>query len=190
MSPGTKPFQDDNFEKMMEQGAGSDDAQKKMMAQMAQNQGTMPTGSKSKSDPSVSALIGLVTPDTWISDLYGAPRQKDLGENQKNNNHTPLDKNKLDSKHSQEITPAHRKFFKKYQQEYEQFLDQKKKKAEQQKKQEEDDQKKRKEEEQKRRQQEENQIGGGEGKQKQKLGQPRRKATTEQHPETKAGGAK
>jgi hypothetical protein len=136
---------------------------------------------------------------SWLRDLYGAPqlgseaaKKSAMEREQKKSkdNHTPLDMSKLRSKHDKSITPEQKRFFKKYNQEYEQFLAEKKRKIENEKKRAEEEEKKKKEEAEKRKKEEENQVGGGQGKQKQKLGQPRRKATTELHPETKMGGAK
>lgn len=187
---------EDSMERMMEQGAGQD-PQNSPLAQMKasalrQAQGDK-TGGGSKSSNPLDMVTGLVDPNAWVRQLYGVPEpvgggsDKDQMEKLKNkSNHTPLDKSKVGSK---EITPDQRRFFKKYQVEYEQFLDQKKKQAQDKKRQEEDEERRKMEEEKKRREQEEGQ-GEAQGKQKQKLGQPRRKATTELHPETKAGGAK
>ncbi len=175
----------DSMERMLEQGAGQDPQNNPLLKQ-AQGGG----GSGGVITNPLKAVVSMGDPNAWTRELYGLPPEPVSGgkETKDSKNHSPLDMNKVGSK-DKNVTPEHRKFFKKYQDEYTQFLDQKKKQAEDKKKQEEEDERKKKEEQQKKQQEEQNQ-GGGQGKQKQKLGQPRRKATTEQHPETKAGGAK
>lgn len=175
-----KQLPEDSVEKMLEQGAGK----QPMGAQ---------TGKSTTVSP-MQTLTGLVDPNTWVRELYGIPEplaqgNKHESEQKKDaKNNTPLDMKKLGSKTA---TPDQQRFFKNYQEEYEQFLNEKTQKAQNQKRQEEEQEQKRKEQEEKKRQEE--QQGGDQeahGKQKQQLGQPRRKATTEQHPETKMGGAK
>jgi hypothetical protein len=176
----------DSMERMLEQGTGQDPQNNPLLKQ--QGQGS--SGTSSSVSGALKAAVSIGDPHAWTRELYGLPREPMVGNNETKDskNHSPLDMNKVGSK-DKNVTPVQRKFFKKYQDEYVQFLDQKKKQAEDKKKQEEEDERKKKEEQQKKQQEEQNQ-GGGQGKQKQKLGQPRRKATTEQHPETKAGGAK
>jgi hypothetical protein len=177
----------DSMERMLEQGAGQDPQNNPLLKQQGQGASGGATGSISSA---VKAAISIGDPNAWARELYGLPPEPIVSTEKKDDkNHTPLDMNKAGSK-DKTVTPEQRKFFKKYQDEYEQFLDQKKKQAEDKKKQEEEEERKRKEEAQKKKEEEQNQDSGGQGKQKQKLGQPRRKATTEQHPETKAGGAK
>jgi len=176
----------DSMERMLEQGAGQDPQNNPLLKQQGQGAG----GTSSTVSGALKAAVSIGDPNAWTRELYGLPPVP-IGDNKEtkdSKNHSPLDMNKLGSRDKM-VTPEQRKFFKKYQDEYVQFLDQKKKQAEDKKKQEEEDERKKKEEQQKKQQEEQNQ-GGGQGKQKQKLGQPRRKATTEQHPETKAGGAK
>ena len=190
MSSNNKHAQEDSLEKILEQGGS--DAKAKMMSQMGQ-------GGKSSAS-GINTLSTLADPDAWVKDLYGLPQtySKDAGgkafeqgKSGKDKSHTPLDTKKLEGKYnSQDTTPQQKQFFKKYQQEYEQFLQEKRKKEENEKRKLEEEEKRKKEEIEKRRREEESQTGAGQGKQKQKLGQPRRKATTELHPETKAGGAK
>ncbi len=176
----------DSMERMLEQGAGQDPQNNPLLKQ---SQGSVGGGTGSSVTSAVKAAISIGDPNAWTRELYGLPPEPIVSSEKKDGkNHTPLDMNKAGSKDNT-ITPEHRKHFKKYQDEYTQFVDQKKKQAQDKKKQEEEDERKRKEEQQKKQQEEQNQSGG-QGKQKQKLGQPRRKATTEQHPETKAGGAK
>ncbi len=176
----------DSMERMLEQGAGQDPQNNPLLKQQGQGAG----GTSSTIASSVKAAVSIGDPHAWTRELYGLPREPMGGnkESKDSKNHSPLDMNKVGSK-DKNVSPEQRKFFKKYQDEYTQFLDQKKKQVEDKKKQEEEDERKKKEEQQMKQQEEQNQ-GGGQGKQKQKLGQPRRKATTEQHPETKAGGAK
>ena len=175
----------DSMERMLEQGAGQDPQNNPLLKQV-QGGG----GSGGVITNPLKAVASMGDPNAWTRELYGLPPEPVSGgkETKDSKNHSPLDMNKVGSK-DKNVTPEQRKFFKKYQDEYVQFLDQKKKQAEDKKKQEEEDERKKKEEQQKKQQEEQNQ-GGGQGKQKQKLGQLRRKATTEQHPETKAGGAK
>ena len=176
----------DSMERMLEQGAGQDPQNNPLLKQA---QGGAASGTTGSISSAVKAAISIGDPNAWTRELYGLPPEPIVSAEKKDGkNHSPLDMNKVGSK-DKTVTPEQRKFFKKYQDEYTQFLDQKKKQAEDRKKQEEEDERKKKEEQQKKQQEEQNQ-GGGQGKQKQKLGQPRRKATTEQHPETKAGGAK
>jgi len=175
-----KQIPEDSVEKMLEQGAGK----QPMGAQ---------TGKTITVNP-IQGVTSLVDPNSWVRELYGIPEPKlhddksKPEQNKDNKNNTPLDMNKVGSKSA---TPDQQRFFKNYQEEYEQFLNDKTQKAQNQKRQEEEQEQKRKEQEEKKRQEE--QQGGDQeahGKQKQQLGQPRRKATTEQHPETKMGGAK
>ncbi len=170
---------EDSFEKALEQGQADDQA--KQMAQRAQQQAAPP---KPPASGGPDTLTQLVDPNAWIRDLYGAPAPEvsQSSEKKKPLNHTPLDRTSGEFRQKQ--------FFKKYQQEYDQFLAQKKRKIEQQKKQAEDEEKRKKDEEKKQRSESNDGAGAGQGKQKQRLGQPRRKATTELHPETKMGGAK
>lgn len=176
---------EDSFERMLEQGAGQD-PQNNPLAKQAQGS----SGPHSSVGSSVKAAISIGDPNAWTRELYGLPREPmvENKEAKEGKNHTPLDMQKAGSK-DKSVSPQHKQFFKKYQDEYVQFLEQKKKQEQDKKKQEEEQERKKKEEQQKKQQEEQNQSGG-QGKQKQKLGQPRRKATTEQHPETKAGGAK
>lgn len=176
------------MERMLEQGAGQDPQNNPLLKQA---QGAGGTGGVVKNP--LNAVVSMGDPNTWVRELYGVREPiggdgKQEQEQSKDKNNTPLDMNKVGSK-DKPTTPQQKHFFKKYQDEYVQFLEQKKKQTQDKKKQEEDEERKKKEEEKKRHEEEQNQ-GGGQGKQKQKLGQPRRKATTEQHPETKAGGAK
>ena len=178
----------DSLERMLEQGAGQDPQNNPLLKQGQAGGGTTPTIASS-----IKAAASIGDPNTWVRELYGvrepiAGDGKQEQEQKKDKNNTPLDMNKVGSK-DKPITPQQKQFFKKYQDEYVQFLEQKQKQAQDKKKQEEDEERKKKEEE-KKRHEEEQKTEGGQGKQKQKLGQPRRKATTEQHPETKAGGAK
>lgn len=180
---------EDSFEKALEQGTGQDPT-KNPLAQM--QGGTAGGGSSVIANP-LKAALSIGDPQAWVGELYGVPtpiagNSAEAKEKSGTSNHTPLDMKKMGGKDAP-TNPQHAQYFKKYREEYEQFLNEKKKKAENQKRQEEEDEKKKKEEEQKRAQ-ESQQQDGGQGKQKQKLGQPRRKATTEQHPETKMGGAK
>lgn len=193
--------QNDSIEKMLEQGGS--DAKAKMAAQLAQNSKTTGanTNSSGNKQSGISTLSSLVDPDAWVKDLYGLPqtynkenasRATEQGKTKGDNNHTPLDTKKLEGKYNaQMISPEHRQFFKKYNQEAEQFLHEKKKKEENEKRRNEEEEKKRKEEIQKKQAQEDQNQGTPHGKvRKSILGQGRRKATTELHPETKAGGAK
>lgn len=171
---------------MLEQGGAQDPRANALTNQMAQST------TQHTIKGSVSAAAGLADPHSWVRELYGVKEEtgdkSKESKDKKESDHTPLDMKKFESKDGQSA-PQHKQFFKKYQDEYEQFLSQKKKQEQDKKKQEEDEERKKKEEVQKKRE-EESQQSEVHGKPKAKLGQPRRKATTEQHPETKMGGAK
>lgn len=196
-----KSVQEESLEKALEQGGSN--AKAKMMSQMTQGgKGATPGATKGGAQSSgINTLSSLADPDAWVKDLYGLPQTyaKDAaskafeqGKSGKDKNHTPLDTKKLEGKYNgQDISPQQRQFFKKYQQEYEQFLEQKKKKEQDAKRKEEEEEKRKREELQKRKEQEEQSQATPQGKvRKSILGQGRRKATTELYPETKAGGAK
>lgn len=179
---------EDSLERMMEQGAAGQDPTKNPLAQLQGNAGKLGGKATSPKNP-LDMVTGLVDPNTWVRELYGLsePVANTKEAEKKKDGHTPLDMKKVGSK---AVTPDQRRFFKQYQEEYEQFLNQKKKQEQEKKQREEEDEKRKKEEMKKRQEQEDGGSANPQGKQKQKLGQPRRKATTELHPETKAGGAK
>lgn len=179
-TPKTPPLNpDENIEKMLE------------MAQSAKGKPSEKGGIGKDIKTALGNASKLADPNDWVRELYGispseqADKAKDEKE-KKPDNHTPLDASRLPG---QDVSPTHQHFFKKYKEEYEQFLSQKKQENQKTKREEEEEEKRKKEEE-RRKKEEESQQEEVHGKPKYKLGQPKRKATTEMHPETKMGGAK
>jgi hypothetical protein len=154
------------------------------------------------------AVDQTANPVSWVQSLYGIPESTASNPNDKPENksmqnlekgdhnipnHTPLDKQRLEEKYREQdmasLAEARRQF-KWFQNQEQEYLAKKKREEQQQEHQErQQEEKKRKMEEERRKKQSEGDYEAR-GKQKQRLGQPRRKATTELHPETKAGGAK
>ena len=156
------------------------------------------TAPGSKPSSGLNQLGKLVDPQEWLRQLYGLPESTPGDEHMKatekamkkgDQNHTPLNMKKLNEKHDANDLAAARRQFQWWQGEENRARQKLTQEGQQKKRAEQEQEERKKQEAEQARQQD---AGGGEvqGKQKARLGQPRRKATTEQHPETKMGGAK
>lgn len=140
----------------------------------------------------------LIDPGDWISQLYGGPpldhHQRATEKGQKRSDgshHTPLDVHKLHQKHDAADLAAARKHFNWWKAEIEKAIAENKKKLQEKKRIEQEEEERKRQELQHQKEQESQQdASAGQGKAPARLGQPRRKAQTEQHPETKMGGTK
>lgn len=151
-----------------------------------------------KGDPSIGAIKDLVSPRSWMDELLGVPESSKLDAHQRetekaqkksDQNHTPLDMKKLGEKHDAGDLAKARQQFQWFKSEQDRVQNDNKR-HEQEKKKMEAEAEERKKQEAAQAHQHEQSSEEPAGKQKARLGQPRRKATTEQHPETKMGGTK
>lgn len=151
-----------------------------------------------KGDPSINAIKDLVSPRTWMDELLGVPESSKLDAHQRetekaqkksDQNHTPLDMKKLGEKHDAGDLAKARQQFQWFKSEQDRVQNDNKRHEQEKKKMEAEAEERKKQEAAQARQHEQSSEEPA-GKQKARLGQPRRKATTEQHPETKMGGTK
>ncbi|MEI6327486.1 MAG: hypothetical protein WCO78_05225 [Candidatus Roizmanbacteria bacterium] len=151
-----------------------------------------------KGDPSIDAVKSLVNPQSWMDQLLGVPESSRLDAHQRDTekamkqsdqNHTPLDLKKLGEKHDAGDLAKARQQFQWFRSEQDRVINDNKRHEQEKAKAEAEAEQRKKQEAA---QASQNADSGDEptGKQKGRLGQPRRKATTEKHPETKMGGTK